>query len=173
MKTFAIPPHIVTELEKLKLGAKAKLQSLSDKNRGPRSAIVIPASQLTQLVADGWLPNHPPFAPAPPLTAEELAILHGPGPGTELAKIIEENFGTKSFPGCGCNSRIIEMNKWGVCGCRANIDTIVGWVKTAFGKMFPGQPFVPEAGKIVINQAIDAADRGDACCPGRDGSMVI
>lgn len=50
------------------------------------------------------------------------------GPGTELKKILA-TLGITHQPGCDCNAKAIQMDQWGVAGCRENFDTIVGWMR--------------------------------------------
>lgn len=52
------------------------------------------------------------------------------GPGTELKKLFSE-LGIRDFVGCGCEKHAAQMNAWGVDGCRANFDTIHGWISEA------------------------------------------
>lgn len=52
----------------------------------------------------------------------------GYGPGTELKKLLGE-LGINAGPNCGCNSRALEMDLWGVSGCERHFDTIVGWLQ--------------------------------------------
>src|ERR1700722_18294563 len=110
---------------------------------GPRSFIQILQSDLPALVAAGWLPDSPPFVPIAKLSAEEMATFNGPGPGTELAKLIEDAIGATAFSGCGCNSRIVQMNKWGPDECMRNIKAIVGWLREAYKKISPDSPYSP------------------------------
>jgi len=50
------------------------------------------------------------------------------GPGDHLHRIILEAFCEEPTEHCGCEDRIAEMNRWGVEGCRRNIETIVDWL---------------------------------------------
>ncbi|WP_425618024.1 hypothetical protein NA78x_001717 [Anatilimnocola sp. NA78] len=52
------------------------------------------------------------------------------GPGTELKKLLA-SVGLTDFSGCGCASKIAQMNRWGVEGCRQHIDQICGWIEEA------------------------------------------
>lgn len=50
------------------------------------------------------------------------------GPGTELHGILESlgiNLGEK----CSCRRRMLDMDNWGIDGCKANRETIVGWLR--------------------------------------------
>lgn len=50
------------------------------------------------------------------------------GPGTELT-LIMESLGVNASPGCDCKKKARSMDMWGVVGCKANRDVIVGWIK--------------------------------------------
>jgi hypothetical protein len=50
------------------------------------------------------------------------------GPGDHLHRIIQEMFCEGPTEQCGCEDRIVQMNQWGVEGCRTNIETIVDWL---------------------------------------------
>jgi hypothetical protein len=52
----------------------------------------------------------------------------GNGPGTEL-KAILGSVGINPSPNCSCNSRMRQMDEWGVEGCRENFETIIGWLE--------------------------------------------
>ena len=50
----------------------------------------------------------------------------GFGPGTELKKLLE----SLGLPPCEeCTGRSVQMDLWGVAGCREHRDVIVGWLK--------------------------------------------
>lgn len=46
------------------------------------------------------------------------------GPGTQLKRILE-TFGITAQSGCGCDSMVARMNRWGVAGCREHLPEIV------------------------------------------------
>jgi hypothetical protein len=73
------------------------------------------------------------------------------GPGTELKKLLA-GFGIFAESGCGCDDHAREMNRRGVEWCKANVDTIVGWMREEAGKR--GLPFVEIAAKWLVRQAI-------------------
>lgn len=50
------------------------------------------------------------------------------GPGTEL-KAILASLGIQPSSNCDCNGKAAQMNLWGVAGCKANRETIIGWMK--------------------------------------------
>lgn len=62
-----------------------------------------------------------------PRVQSKAASLPSHGPGTELAKILA-SIRIHANEGCGCKSRIDQMNRWGVAGCRENFETIVAWL---------------------------------------------
>ncbi|HVX15938.1 MAG TPA: hypothetical protein VHC22_32440 [Pirellulales bacterium] len=56
------------------------------------------------------------------------------GPGTELKDIFIAL--GRSAPGCWtCNGRALQMNVWGVDGCREHIEEIVAWVREEYDKL--------------------------------------
>lgn len=55
------------------------------------------------------------------------------GPGSKLKELLAE-LGIKNFAGCGCASRMRQMNRWGVVGCRENFAAIRGWIAEAQAK---------------------------------------
>lgn len=52
----------------------------------------------------------------------------GYGPGTEL-KALLASLGIAEKPSCDCNAKAVQMDKWGVGGCREHLETIVGWMR--------------------------------------------
>jgi hypothetical protein len=66
-------------------------------------------------------------------SSTELAKNVAAGPGSELKKLLAK-LGITSFDGCGCESKVAQMNRWGVAGCRENFDTIRGWIAEAQAK---------------------------------------
>lgn len=54
------------------------------------------------------------------------------GPGCQLHQILEA-WGFRETPGCGCKSFAKKMDKWGVDGCEARLDSdIVPWIVKQF-----------------------------------------
>lgn len=51
----------------------------------------------------------------------------GYGPGTELKKMLA-SIGINPAPSCDCNKKALQMDVWGVEGCRKEFDTIVKWM---------------------------------------------
>lgn len=49
-------------------------------------------------------------------------------PGDCLGEVLG-NLGIQTAPGCGCKDRKAQMNIWGIDGCRANMETIVAWLR--------------------------------------------
>lgn len=58
-----------------------------------------------------------PFVPAKPPG----------GPGTELKSLLAE-LGVGDANNCGCGSKAMQMDVWGVAGCRERRSEIVGWL---------------------------------------------
>jgi hypothetical protein len=56
------------------------------------------------------------------------------GPGTELKKLLA-GFGIEPKKTCDCNSRMSQMNRWGVAGCREHRAEIVGWMREEFAQL--------------------------------------
>jgi predicted O-methyltransferase YrrM len=52
----------------------------------------------------------------------------GKGPGTELKKMLSD-LGINPSSSCDCNTKANQMDAWGVQGCKANRDTIIGWLR--------------------------------------------
>jgi hypothetical protein len=55
------------------------------------------------------------------------------GPGTELALILK-SLGIEPQSSCDCKGKQAQMNVWGVAGCRANLNTIIGWMRDGAGR---------------------------------------
>lgn len=72
----------------------------------------------------------PPGTPDGVVEAQDLTA----GPGTELKKLLNR-FGIKPKRTCQCNSRMLQMDQWGVAGCRANRDTILAWMREEFAQL--------------------------------------
>jgi hypothetical protein len=52
----------------------------------------------------------------------------GFGPGTQLKNLLAKYNITPS-PSCDCNAKALQMDKWGIAGCKANRETIIGWLR--------------------------------------------
>lgn len=87
-----------------------------------------------------------------PKTLEE----HPNGPGSLLSAMIK-TLGIVMTSGCSCRQHAIEMNEKGNDWCEANIDTIVGWLRTEAKKR--SLPFIDAIGKIMVNRAIKKSRR--------------
>lgn len=79
------------------------------------------------------------------------------GPGTELKKLLK-TIGIEAKPGCKCNKRAQTMDEKGCEWCAENIDTISAWLQEEAERR--GLPYIPTAGKWIINLAIKRARRG-------------
>lgn len=60
------------------------------------------------------------------------------GPGTELTKLLHE-LGLRQHAGCDCPKRARQMDQWGVEGCIANRETIIGWLEESAAKASWGE----------------------------------
>lgn len=79
------------------------------------------------------------------------------GPGTELKKLLK-TIGIEAKPGCKCNKRAQTMDEKGCDWCAENLDLISAWLQEEAEKR--GLPYIPTAGKWIINLAIKRARRG-------------
>jgi hypothetical protein len=77
------------------------------------------------------------------------------GPGTELHRLLGR-FGIHMKRGCSCKGRMVQMNKWGVDGCRENVDTIIEWLKEEATKR--RLPFFSPAARLLVTRAIHNAE---------------
>jgi hypothetical protein len=59
----------------------------------------------------------------------EAAKPKGHGPGTELHVMLNAMGIDPPSSGCDCKARMQMMDEWSVEGCKANLHTIVGWLK--------------------------------------------
>lgn len=87
-----------------------------------------------------------------PKTLEEFPN----GPGTILSGMISA-MGIKSTPNCSCRRHAIEMNEKGPDWCEANIDTILGWLKTESENR--KLPFVETIARMMVKRAISKSRR--------------
>ena len=92
---------------------------------------------------------------APAITIEKPKPTAG-GPGTELKRMLSK-FGLNERPGCNCKSHVREMDHRGTAWCRANVDTIIGWLREEAAEQ--GLPFVDMAARMLIFYAIRRADK--------------
>ena len=74
----------------------------------------------------GRLPEDRPRAPV-------QAWPPGKGPGTELQQLLK-TLGINPKPSCDCNGKAAQMDYWGVQGCLANRETIIGWMRAGQDK---------------------------------------
>lgn len=89
----------------------------------------------------------------------------GPGPGTELKKIL--SWFAVDTPSCKCTDRANLMNVWGPEGCRNNINTILDWLQEEANNR--GMPFVKAIAKQLVLLAIS---RAESCTP-KDATSSI
>ena len=52
----------------------------------------------------------------------------GWGPGSELMALMA-SLGIKEKPNCDCRAKAVQMDRWGIDGCEAHYDEIVGWLR--------------------------------------------
>ncbi len=78
------------------------------------------------------------------------------GVGTELKKILSY-INIKATPNCSCNKRARYMNEKGIDWCKTHKDLICDWLKEEASKR--KLPFLPFAGKKLIDMAIFRAER--------------
>jgi hypothetical protein len=70
------------------------------------------------LTVIGRLPEDRPATPV---------VIWREGPGTELMAILK-GMGITSTKSCDCNGKAIQMDKWGVAGCKENREKIIAWL---------------------------------------------
>lgn len=81
----------------------------------------------------------------------------GRGPGTELKRLIE--WFASERPGCKCKDRAAKMDRWGVEGCKQNIDTIVRWLSEEAAKRSAIASVLPDvAYRQLVKTAIRRAE---------------
>lgn len=83
------------------------------------------------------------------------------GPGTELHKLLSR-LRIDTTEGCGCLSRIRQMDAWGVDGCRERLDEIAGWlVEEAGRRNWPASKWwaTKQAAKVLVRWAIRRASK--------------
>lgn len=114
---------------------------LSKASRSDESAVYVPVDQYKLLVRKYSRHGPPPSQ----------------GPGTELKKLLK-TIGIEAKPGCKCNKRAQTMDENGCDWCAENIDLISAWLQEEAERR--GLPYIPTAGKWIINLAIKRARRG-------------
>lgn len=109
-------------------------------------------------------------------------------PGSQLQRIITTRLGQQAIAGCGCTSMISQMNRWGVAGCRRNLDAITDrlvdiatkreWVLGAEDGVDPadvGKP-VPQTRRTkflrLLSRAVSVTDAGKDFVRGRCRAMA-
>lgn len=89
------------------------------------------------------------------ITVEKAPAPTG-GPGTELKKLLSR-LGFATTRKCNCASHAREMDHRGVDWCRANVETIIQWLREEAEKQ--GLPFVSFAARMLILYAIRRASK--------------
>jgi hypothetical protein len=78
------------------------------------------------------------------------------GPGTEMKALLAGwPLYITASENCPCNRHAAQMDAWGVDGCAARQDRIVGWLRAEASKR--GLPFVDAAGRMLVRRAISRA----------------
>ena len=91
------------------------------------------------------------------------AVPLGPGPGTELLKMLDKPVKILGFllrinmNGCGCAACARQMNAWGVAGCRERLDEITDHLQATAKRT--KMPFNRPAAKALIEMAIRRAEK--------------
>jgi hypothetical protein len=84
------------------------------------------------------------------------------GAGTAMKGMLKR-LGITSSPTCRCNARARDMDSNGLQWCRANLDTISGWLNEEATKR--KLPYVELAGKTLIRLAIRQAEKWPEALP--------
>ena len=109
-----------------------------------------PVATLTQLLKN-YLPE----------TVEPVTLkiaTHGPGPGSELKKMLA--WFARPSESCNCETRAETMNDWGVDGCRQNFETIVDWLmEEAELRGLPNGKFTRIIAQSLVTTAIRRFER--------------
>jgi hypothetical protein len=77
-------------------------------------------------------------------------------PGTELKKLLKR-VGITATGNCSCNARAKQMDLKGVEWCKANVETIVGWLQEEAEKR--SLPFFEWLAVKIVQRAIKNAER--------------
>jgi hypothetical protein len=83
------------------------------------------------------------------------------GPGTELHEVLSR-LRIDTTDGCGCKSRIRQMDAWGVDGCRERLEEIADWlIEEAKRRNWPASKWwaTRQAAKVLVRLAIRRAHR--------------
>lgn len=76
----------------------------------------------------------PPVVYTRPTQVVRTEAIPEEGPGTELKKILAD-MGIQPKASCSCTKRAIQMDQWGVDGCRKNLEQILEWVRDEWVKL--------------------------------------
>ena len=83
--------------------------------------------------------------------------VHHNGPGTELKKLLSWWF--RPDDSCECDARAMQMNAWGVEGCRERLETIVQWLlEAAAERGLPHGPLSRQVTRRLVRLAINNAE---------------
>lgn len=99
---------------------RQKWRKLSDQRTSRGLTVIVPTNPTTP--SERKVQTRQPKQSSPPIPQA--------GPGTELKELLASIGLTPQ--GCRCESRVQQMNKWGIEGCRnpTNRDYIVNWLRT-------------------------------------------
>lgn len=66
----------------------------------------------------------------PELRPEVPIVIWDPGfgPGTELKNILSQ-IGINPSSTCDCRAKALQMDQWGIAGCKANREIIINWLR--------------------------------------------
>lgn len=88
----------------------------------------------------------------------ELLQIQPQGPGTELKKLLSWWFEPNAS--CDCDTRAMQMNAWGVAGCRERSETIVDWLLSAASERgLPHGPLTRHVTRRLVKRAIHNAEQ--------------
>lgn len=74
----------------------------------------------------------------------------GRGPGTEL-KAVLATLGINPAPSCDCHARAVQMDEWGVQGCRQHSEQILAWLREGQSR-WGWKDKLTAAGRAVVNR---------------------
>lgn len=80
------------------------------------------------------------------------------GPGTELMALLH-GLGIEPPPDCPCHEHAEQMDRWGVDRCRANRETIIGWLNEARAEWGWGAFILPGVRTLVSGLAFQLSIR--------------
>jgi len=121
---------------------RSKWRKIAERRSGQGLVVVVPQNPTTQS--------------QPTKQRQERRYAKQPeasGPGTELKNLLASIGLTPQ--GCNCNSRVQQMNKWGIEGCRQNREAIINWLREEEKKRGWGEKL--KAGVLTITTGLVAS----------------